>query len=208
MFSAVSFTGIVWLRRARPVVIVVGLRRARPIVVIALVTESHLSSRPVGIAYPKRVCASRPRCVAEDRDELLRGALAHLALWSPVDYQLGLWGKMSACQDNQERSIALRVYQDPRHRWHRITQGSQLLGAGQPHRPIHLVQQVAHGLLFLGKHAIELPLCCLALSACWQCSDGSSTSVCFGGNTLQCQPDRIISTPSSDDCAQIDQGVA
>ena len=139
-----SFTGVVG-----------GLGRAIPIVAITLVTESHLGSRPVGIAYTKGVWTSRPRCVADDCDELLRGALAHYALWSPVDHQFDMWGKMGACQGNQQRSIALSVYQDPRHRWHRIAQGSQLLGAGQPHRPIHPLQQLAHGLLFLREHAVE-----------------------------------------------------
>ena len=90
-----------------------------------------------------------------------------------------MWGKVGACQGNQQRSIALRVYQDPRHRWHRIAQGSQLLGAGQPHRPIHLVQQVAHCLLFLGENPVEIQLGCLALSTCWQSSYGMALLVCW-----------------------------
>ena len=140
--------------------VVGGLRRAIPIAVITFATENHLGSCPVGIAYPKRVWASRPRCVADDHDELLRAALAHHAKCSPVDHQFGPWGNVGACQANQQRSIAPRVYQDPRHHWHRIAQGSQLLGASlsiaSPSRSVFMVVCPAGGgssLLFVAQQA-------------------------------------------------------
>ena len=63
--------------------VVGGLGRAIPIAVITLVTQSHLGSCPVGIAYTKRVGTSRPRFVADDCDYLLRGTLAHHASGRP-----------------------------------------------------------------------------------------------------------------------------
>lgn len=68
-----------------------------------------------------------------------------------------------------------------------IAQDSQLPAKGQPHQPIHLIQQVALCLLFLGEHAVEVELGCLALSTCWQSSYGSSTRVCFGGHAVELQ---------------------
>ena len=103
------------LRRKNGVPAVVAARLS---VVITLAAENYLGSRP--------------RYVADGCDYLLRGALAHHAPCSPADDRPGTWHNVCAWQGHQGCSIALSVYQDLRRRWHRIAQGSQLLGAGSP----------------------------------------------------------------------------
>src|SRR5216684_946579 len=103
---------------------------------------------------------------------------------------------MRACQGNQQSPIALSELCDMRYCWHRVAQSSQLAGDSQTDRPIRRVQQAAQRLVLPGEDAVEILLRCIGVCTCGQGSDCSSRVICFSSEGIQCQPDRIITTPA------------